>query len=186
MKTNAAGLKLIKQWEGLRLDAYPDPATGGEPWTIGYGHTSAAGAPKVSKGMRITEAEAEEILRRDLGQYEFAVAQAILTDMNENQFAAMVSLCFNIGPGNFKSSSVVKRFNAGDISGAAEAFLMWNKANGKVMQGLVNRREAEKKLFLTPAAAQPETPGVDLSAYVTRAELASLLRDLAAKLENPA
>ena len=185
MKTNKAGVELIKQWEGKRLDAYPDPATGGEPWTIGYGHTSAAGAPKVTKGLRITEAEAEDILKRDLGQYEFAVDQAITAPVNENQFGAMVSLCYNIGPGNFKSSSVVKRFNAGDITGAAEAFLMWNKANGKVMQGLVNRREAEKKLFLTPVKAEPESPAsVDEAVWVRRDEVASLLEAMAKEIRG--
>ena len=73
MEVNAAGLALIKEHEGLRLNAYPDPATNGEPWTIGYGHTSAAGAPKVWPGMRILESEAEAILKRDLRSFERAV-----------------------------------------------------------------------------------------------------------------
>lgn len=150
MKTNQAGVDLIKKWEGKKLTAYPDPATGGEPWTIGYGHTSAAGPPAVKKGMKITEEEAESILVRDLGKYESAVMKGLTAKPNGNQFSAMVSLCFNIGPGNFAKSSVLRKFNAGDTKGAADAFLLWNKAAGKVMRGLTNRREDERKLFLTP------------------------------------
>lgn len=186
MKTSQAGIDLIKKWEGLRLDAYKCSAG---VLTIGYGHTSAAGAPKVVAGMIITKQEAEDILKRDLELYEDAVRLAITKPMNENQFSACVSLCYNIGPGNFKTSSVVKRFNNGDVAGAAEAILMWNKAGGKVLQGLVNRRADEKKLFLTPVESTtepdpvrpvPDTP--DLSAYVTRAELADILAEMAERL----
>jgi lysozyme len=145
MKTNKAGLDLIKSFEGLRLTTYKCSA-GVD--TIGYGHTSAAGEPKVTPGMKITEKEAEEILARDLGKYEAAVDKAITITPTENQFAAMVSLCYNIGPGNFSSSSVVKKLNAGDVEGAANSFLLWNKAAGKVLAGLTRRREAEKTLFL--------------------------------------
>lgn len=155
MKTNRAGLDLIKKWEGLRLTAYKCPAG---VLTIGYGHTSAAGAPAVSKGMKITAEEASDILRRDLASYESAVEKALARSPNANQFSAMVSLCYNIGPGAFAKSSIVKRFNAGDIAGAADAILMWNKANGKVLQGLVNRREDERRLFLTAEAVEPVPP----------------------------
>lgn len=150
MKINQAGIDLIKKWEGKELTAYPDPATGGEPWTIGYGHTSAAGPPIVKKGMKITEKEASDILVRDLAKYEAAVMKGLTAKPNGNQFSAMVSLCYNIGPGNFAKSSVLRKFNAGDIKGAADAFRLWNKAAGKVMKGLTNRREDERKLFLTP------------------------------------
>lgn len=149
MKTNAAGIDLIKQFEGCRLKAYPDPATGGDPWTIGYGLTSAAGIVKVTPGLRITQAQADEYLVKSLVKYETAVSTALTKKPLPNQFAAMVSLCFNIGPGNFKKSSVLRKFNAGDTAGAASSFLLWNKAAGKVMAGLTRRREAEKKLFLT-------------------------------------
>jgi lysozyme len=149
MKTNKAGIDLIKQFEGCRLKAYPDPGTGGEPWTIGYGLTSAAGIIKVYKGLTITQAQADEYLVKSLEKYENAVSKAITKEPASNQFGAMVSLCYNIGPGNFAKSSVVKKFNAGDTAGAANSFLLWNKAAGKVMAGLTRRREAEKKLFLT-------------------------------------
>ena len=147
MKVNAAGLDLIKSFEGLRLKAYKCSA-GVD--TIGYGHTSAAGEPKVTPRMTITAAEAEKILARDLGKYEQAVDKAVTVKPTPNQFAAMVSLCYNIGPGNFAGSSVVRRLNAGDVKGAAEAFLMWNKVHGRALAGLTRRREAERKLFLTP------------------------------------
>ena len=147
MKVNAAGLDLIKSFEGLRLKAYKCSA-GVD--TIGYGHTSAAGEPKVTPRMTITAAEAENILKRDLTQYERAVTKAVTVKPTPNQFAAMVSLCYNIGSGNFAGSSVVRRLNAGDVKGAAEAFLLWNKVHGRALAGLTRRREAERKLFLTP------------------------------------
>lgn len=155
MKIGPAGLALIMEFEGLELAAYPDPATGGEPWTIGYGHTAAAGEPRPKKGMRITAAEAVQILQRDLGAYERAVMACLDRRPNQNQFDAMVSLCFNIGPGNFKASSIVRYFNVGDERMAGERFLAFNKAAGKVMKGLIRRREAERKLFETPAKAVP-------------------------------
>jgi lysozyme len=149
MKTNRAGIELIRKWEGVRLTAYVCPAG---VLTIGYGHTSAAGAPKVTPGMKISHEEASEILVRDLVKYESAVTRALTRTPNEHQFSAMVSLCYNIGPGAFAKSSVVRLFNAGDVAGAADAFTMWNKAGGKVLQGLVNRRKDERALFLTPGA----------------------------------
>lgn len=149
MKTNKAGIDLIKSFEGCRLKAYPDPATGGEPWTIGYGLTSAAGIIKVKKGLTITQEQADAYLVQSMAKYEEAVSKALKMAPTANQNAAMVSLCFNIGPGAFAKSSVVRKFSAGDIAGAAKSFLLWNKAAGKVMAGLTRRREAEKKLFLT-------------------------------------
>ncbi len=146
MKINAAGLDLIKRWEGLRLTAYKD-AVG--IWTIGYGHTAEAGPPAPVAGMKITDKEAEDILKLDLTQYERAVTKALSIVPSSNQFAAMTSLCFNIGPGNFAKSSVVRLLNAGKPREAADAFLLWNKAGGKVLKGLTARREDEKKLFLT-------------------------------------
>ena len=146
MKINAAGLDLIKRWEGLRLTAYKD-AVG--IWTIGYGHTAEAGPPAPKAGMKITDEEAEDILKRDLRQYERAVTKAVSIVPSSNQFAAMTSLCFNIGPGNFAKSSVVRLLNAGKPREAADAFLLWKKAGGKVLKGLTARREDEKKLFLT-------------------------------------
>lgn len=149
MKTNAAGLALIKRFEGCRLKAYADPATGGEPYTIGWGLTSAAGIIKVTPGLRITQAQADDYLIQSLGKYEAAVSKALTREPTPNQFGAMVSLCFNIGPANFAKSSVVRKFNAGDVAGAADAFRLWNKADWRVMAGLTRRRESERQLFLT-------------------------------------
>ena len=158
MKTSRDGIALIKKWEGCRLTAYPDPGTGGDPWTIGYGHTSAAGEPKVVRGLKITQQEADDILVRDLAKYEAAVDRALTRSPTQPQFDACVSLCYNIGQGAFAGSTVVRKFNAGDIGGAADAFLLWNKAGGKVMQGLVNRREAERLHFLKASASAPAQP----------------------------
>lgn len=150
MKTNLEGIELIKRWEGLKLAAYLCPA---KVWTIGYGHTTAAGVPAVTKGMKITADDAAEILVRDLVAYEAAVMNVLRRNPNENQFSAMVSLCYNIGPGAFARSSVVKKFNAGDLPGAAAAFRLWNKGGGKVLPGLVRRREEEIILFTKPVTA---------------------------------
>lgn len=155
MKTNRAGIDLIKEFEGLRTTAYADPVG---ILTIGYGHTSAAGAPKVTKGMKITAAYAEDILVIDLAKFEAEVLRKLTRLPNENQFAAMVSLCFNIGPGNFAKSSVLHYFNAGDPTTAADKFLLWNKAGGKVLAGLKRRREAERTLFRRPVVEAPAPP----------------------------
>ena len=160
MKTSSAGRAAIAQREGNILKAYPDPATGGEPFTIGVGHTSAAGPPKVTKGMKITAAESDAILTRDLATFEAAVERAVKVPVNQNEFDALVSLAFNIGAGAFAKSTLVKKLNAGDRAGAANAFLSWNRAAGKVMPGLTTRRKAERAQFLakvsTPAAPRPE------------------------------
>lgn len=148
MKVSPAGRKAIAAHEGVRLKAYPDPATGGEPWTIGCGHTSAAGPPKVTKGMTITAEECDAILSRDLATFEKAVLKAVTAPLNQNQFDALVSLAFNIGAGNFSKSTLVKKLNARDYRGAADQFTVWNKAAGEVMKGLVNRRADERALFL--------------------------------------
>ncbi|MBE9138318.1 lysozyme [Nodosilinea sp. LEGE 07088] len=144
---NAAGLEIVKGFEGLRLDAYPDPGTGGEPWTIGYGHTSAAGAPRVYPGLTITRADAENILKRDLGKYEQAVASAVTRPLTSDQFSALVSFTFNVGAGNLRSSTLLQKLNAGDIAGASDEFSRWVYAAGRVLPGLQRRRRAERALF---------------------------------------
>lgn len=147
-RINAAGLAIIKAFEGLATTAYPDPGTGGEPWTIGYGHTSAAGDPKVYPGLKITAAQAEEILKRDLLVFERAVTQSVTRTPTSNQFAALVSFTFNVGPNNLRTSTLLKKHNAGDTAGAAEEFLKWVYAGGRVMAGLERRRKAERALYL--------------------------------------
>ncbi len=155
MKLTEAGLDLIKEREGLRLEAYHCQAN---VLTIGYGHTSAAGAPLVKPGMKITQADAERILARDLVKYEDAVKRGVKVEINDNQYSALVSLCYNIGETRFATSTVLKRVNARDFNGAAEAFAMWNRAGGKVSKGLTKRRAAEAAMFLTPTIVSPTVP----------------------------
>ena len=162
MKTSAAGQAFIAAHEGIVLKAYPDPGTGGAPWTIGIGHTAAAGPPRVTKGMTITRQQAFAILAADLARYEATVASAIPVALAVREFDALVSLCFNIGPGNFARSTLARRLNTGDRAGAANGFLSWTKAAGRVLPGLVRRRADERRLFLTgdygtpaPASADP-------------------------------
>lgn len=158
MKTSPDGIDLIKKFEGLRLTAYPDPGTGGEPWTIGYGTTSSAGVGKITKGMKITQVQAESMLVRSLTDYELGVTHALRSPVTQHQFDALVSLAYNIGVANMSRSSVVKYLNAGQVEKAAGAFMLWNKAAGRVMPGLTRRRAAERELFLKPDPAPSATP----------------------------
>lgn len=183
MKISRAGIDLIKRWEGCRLKAYQDPVG---IWTIGYGHTSAAGKPTVTAGLTITQQQADDILVRDLVKYEAAVGKALTRTPSEAQTDAMISLCYNIGPAAFAGSTLVRRFNAGDIKGAADAFLMWNKAGGKVLKGLEARRADERKHFLSgaakpvepdkPAPVQPQPPAPQTPPPATAAPAASLAK----------
>ena len=154
MTINQSALDLIKEFEGLRLAAYRDSAG---VWTIGYGTTAAAGVGILpGEGMTITAAQAEEYLRRAIDKFAASIRHGITVPLNENQWGALVSLAYNIGPGAFLTSTLLKKLNAGDTAGAADEFLRWNKSKGKVLRGLTRRREAERALFLTPvAAAEP-------------------------------
>lgn len=136
---NAAGLALIKQFEGCKLTAYLCPA---KVWTIGYGSTGA----HVKPGMTITAREAEDLLRADLRRFEQGVASE-LGDATDNQFSACVSLAFNIGLAAFLRSTVLRKHQEGDRAAAAHAFKLWNKAGGKILPGLVRRRDAEAALY---------------------------------------
>lgn len=151
MAVNAATLALIMEHEGLRTEAYPDPAHGWAVPTVGFGHTSAAGPPKVYMGLRITKEEAKAILARDLEAVEAQVRRAIKVPLNDNQLGALVSFTFNLGMGNLSKSTLLKKLNAGDYAGAAQEFGKWVNAGGKPMKGLIRRRADEQKLFLTQA-----------------------------------
>jgi lysozyme len=155
MKLSQNGIDLIKKFEGLRLNAYQDSVN---VWTIGYGHTSMAGEPVVRAGLKITAQEAENILRRDAIKYERSVQTALTRVPNQNQFDAMVSLCYNIGGPAFARSSVCRFFNEGKFAKAANAFLSWNKAGGRVLNGLTRRRGDEMGLFMKPVQAQKPLP----------------------------
>ncbi len=139
LRINDAGLQIIKDSEGLRLEAYN---LGGQ-WLIGYGHARTARA-----GMKISEAQAEALLREDVKDAEDGVRRKVAVPVNRNQFSAMVSLAYNLGVGGFGRSTVLSALNAGDYNGAADAFLNHNKAGGKVNEHLTHRREQERALFL--------------------------------------
>lgn len=144
MQTSKIGREFIKGFEQLRLKAYPDPGTGGKPWTIGWGHTKG-----VKPGDQITQEQAEQFISDDLAVFELTVNSAIKRPMTQNQFDAMVSLAFNIGGSAFAGSTLVKKFNAGDAKGAADEFPKWKNSGDKVMPGLVKRRAAEREVFLS-------------------------------------
>lgn len=178
MKTSSKGLNLIKKSEGMREYAYPDPASpmyraapklrwgfasvdeilsqlsaarrnqlqalSGAPWTIGYGFTKG-----VKPGMQMTVAQADARLVTEIHDYERGVLASLTVAPSQNEFDAMVSLAWNIGVPRFAKSTVVKAHNRGDKPSAARAFHLWNKANGVEMSGLVARRAAESRVYLT-------------------------------------
>ena len=159
MNINQATLDLIKRFEGLRLTAYQDSVG---VWTIGYGTTTRAGiGVEVTPGMEINEADAEAFLKMALEKFAAQIIPAFKRKPTENQFGAMLSLAYNIGPTAFKKSTCLKRFNAGDTEGAAEALTWFKKAGGKVLRGLVRRRAAERELFLSDDVTPIETPQAD-------------------------
>ncbi len=141
-RINAAGLSHIMQWEGKRLVAYQDVAG---IWTIGYGHTTAAGIPRVREGMRISDKEAEDILRDDLRKFENRVSSLVKVPLTDNQFAVLVSFDFNTGA--LHKSTLLKKLNAGDYDAVPAELMKWVNAGGKRVQGLVNRRAAEAGLW---------------------------------------
>lgn len=136
---------LIKEFEGLELTAYLCPS---KVWTIGYGSTFYEDGKPVKQGDKITKERAEKLLPNIVTKFAQAVSNSLKNTVTQNQFDAMVSLCFNIGIGNFRASTLLKMVNKGDYAGAADEFTKWNKAKGKVLAGLVRRREAEQALFI--------------------------------------
>nr|DAL56024.1 MAG TPA_asm: Lysozyme [Caudoviricetes sp.] len=149
MQTSDKGIFLIKGFEGCRLTAYPDPGTGGAPWTIGYGWTLPVDGKPVRPGMTIDQATADRLLKTGLVSYENDVLKIVKVKLTQGQFDALVSFAYNVGSRALSTSTLLKKLNAGDIKSAADEFLRWNKAGGKVLNGLVRRREAERALFLS-------------------------------------
>ena len=140
---NIPGTKaLVKKFEGLYLTAYLCPAG---VWTIGWGHTG----PEVKKGMKITTAQAETYLTNDLQKFANCINKYIKVRLNDNQNGALVSFSFNVGCGAFSTSTLLKRLNAGENPNtvASQELPRWNKGGGKVLPGLVRRREEEVKFF---------------------------------------
>lgn len=144
MKTSSAGINLIKEFEGVRLKSYKCPAG---VYTIGVGHTSAAGPPAVKAGMEITNAQAMKILANDLGQFEDAINDSVKVPLTQSQFDALVSFVFNVGVGAFKKSTLLKKLNAGQYDAVPAELMKWTKGGGKELPGLVRRRRAEAALW---------------------------------------
>jgi lysozyme len=143
MNMSQAGLDaLLKKFEGCKLKAYKCPAG---IWTIGYGHTSAAGEPVVTEGMTITQEEAEAILKRDLAKYEKPVVDLVKVPLTQHQFDVLVDFAYNAGVGNLKTSTLLKKVNAGDFDAVPTELMKWTKGGGKELPGLVRRRRAESE-----------------------------------------
>lgn len=143
MKISNNGISFLKKEEGLRLKAYQDQVG---VWTIGHGNTYYENGQKVKSGDQITEARAEELFRNKLKEFENAVNKTITAKVNQNQFDAMVSLCYNIGVGGFAKSTVAKLVNHNPENGAIKsAFEAWRNAGGKPI--LLNRRQREYRLY---------------------------------------
>ena len=140
MKMSQGGIdNLLKKFEGCKLKSYRCPAN---VCTIGYGHTSAAGAPEVVDGMTITQAQADEILKRDLVKYESAVLGMVKVELTQNQFDVLVDFAYNAGVGALKSSTMLKKINSGSLDTVPDELMKWTKGGGKVLPGLVRRRQA--------------------------------------------
>ncbi|WP_181891019.1 lysozyme [Citrobacter portucalensis] len=149
MQTSEKGIKNIKNFEGCSLTAYPDPGTGGAPWTIGYGWTHPVDGKPIKPGVTIKQETADRLLKTGLVSYENDVLKMAKGKLTQGQFDALVSFAYNVGSRALSTSTLLKKLNDGDIKGAADEFLRWNKAGGKVLNGLTRRREAERALFLS-------------------------------------
>ena len=177
-KVNQSGISLIRSSEGCKLEAYPDPASplarekakpeagrtkgwqqlSGAPWTIGYGSTgidsydvgAIAGKPApIGPGTKWTQGQADQRNQDDVDAFGAEVLKLVKVELTDNKFAALVCFAYNVGASNLRNSGLLRMLNQGKYGEAADQFLLWNKAQGKVMNGLVKRREAERRLFLT-------------------------------------
>ena len=141
MQISDNGLQQIIRREGVILHAYQDSVG---VWTIGTGHTSAAGPPRVTSGLTITQSQNDQILRDDLKPIEQQFTEFVSVPVTQNQYDAIISIVFNVGP-KFWHSTAIQRLNAGDVSGAAQAIMLWNKP-----AEIIGRRKTEQTQFLTP------------------------------------
>ena len=146
MQTSDKGISLIKQFEGCKLTAYQDSVG---VWTIGYGWTQPVDGKPIRAGMTIKQETAELLLKTGLVSYESDVSRLVKVGLTQGQFDALVSFTYNLGARSLSTSTLLRKLNAGDYAGAADEFLRWNKAGGKVLTGLTRRREAERALFLS-------------------------------------
>jgi lysozyme len=146
MDISDEGIEFIKQVEGYSATAYPDPATGGAPWTAGFGHTKG-----VRYGDQTDMEQATRWLHEDVREALAAIQDGVRVPLEQNQIDALASFVFNVGVGNFMRSTLLRRINEQKFEQAADEFLRWNRAGGKIMAGLTRRREAERRRFLGQA-----------------------------------
>lgn len=146
MRTSDKGIALIKEFEGCKLTAYQDSVG---VWTIGYGGTQPVDGKPIRAGMTIKQETAERLLKTGLVSYESDVSRLVKVELTQGQLDALVSFTYNLGARSLSTSTLLRKLNAGDYAGAADEFLRWNKAGGKVLNGLTCRREAERALFLS-------------------------------------
>tara|TARA_R110002012_G_scaffold283649_1_gene474115 strand:+ start:90 stop:533 length:444 start_codon:yes stop_codon:yes gene_type:complete len=139
MNISQEGISLIKKFEGCELEAYQCAAG---VWTIGYGSTK-----DVKEGDTLTQKEADNLLLHEMQEYEGYIKELVKVPLKQNQFDALVSWVFNLGPANLKASTMLKFLNAGDYHLIPSQIKRWNKASGKVLEGLIRRREAEALMF---------------------------------------
>jgi len=160
MRTSDTGIEMIKAHEGLRLTAYPDPGTGGEPWTIGYGHTG-----QVHPGMSITDEQAEEFLRQDLEGFERAVEGLLPISLSQGEFDALVSFAFNVGAHALETSTLRKRLLAGEPRCWVyqKELPRWNKGGNGVLAGLIKRRQEEADLACLGYLSDPVQESVEVA-----------------------
>lgn len=146
MRISNKGISLIKEFEGCKLKAYQDSVG---VWTLGYGWTQPVDGRKIGPGMVIDQATAERLLKCGLVQYEQGVNQLVKVIITQGQFDALVSFAYNLGLRSLSTSTLLRKLNAGDKQGAADEFGKWVNAGGVRLNGLVKRREAERKMFLS-------------------------------------
>ena len=139
MKISLEGLSLIKKFEGCKLEAY---YCSGGVLTIGYGHTGGVKETDV-----ITQEEADKLLKGDVLKFEEYVEDNVIVELDQSQFDALVAWTFNLGPGNLRESTMLKKLNEADYASVPSEMKRWNKAGGKTLDGLIRRRNAEALLF---------------------------------------
>lgn len=139
------GVQHIAVQEGLRYTAYPDPGTGGKPWTICYGHTKG-----VYRGQTATQDQCDRWLAEDTHEAERGVQRLVRVPLTQGQYDSFVSFVFNAGEGHFRSSTMLRLLNQGDYRGACNQFPRWIYADKRILNGLVTRRYKEQAMCLRP------------------------------------
>lgn len=152
MLMSSAGLKALAKEEGEVLEAYQDS---GGVWTVGVGHT---GSEHAFPGSKISKKKSQELLKQDVKDAEEAVNRLVKVPLTQLQADSLISLVFNIGQGAFARSTLLKLLNQGDYYGAADQFLVWRKAGGRVLRGLEKRRARERAMFLSGTSCKSEDP----------------------------